>query len=178
MKGPNVMPFSIRKRQSTAHQVQRPWLFLFKADFRAWRHYCFGNRFAAQAIHLEVNVCAFLFIQLLPTPSTAGVGCELLVSYRHHYLGLQDRSPLPFNCQLSLALFHASFSFPYLQVCPCSCAPWARRLFGMESNGEGPETKWKEHQGQGVSCVFWKYSVIVFVLPTFESIFINKSSFL
>merc|ERR1711928_290933 len=40
--------------------------------------------------------------QLLPTRSTAGVGYELLVSYRHHYLGLQDLSPLPDSLQLSL----------------------------------------------------------------------------
>ena len=170
MKGPNVMPFSIRKRQSTAHQVQRPWLFLFKADFRAWRHYCFENRFAAQAIHLEVNVCAFLSIQLLPTPSTAGVGCELLVSYRHHYLGLQDHPPLPDSRQLSLALYHASFSFPRLQVCPCSCAPRARRLLGMESNGKGSETEWKEHQSQGVICFFWKSSVVFCVVSTVVNI--------
>ena len=178
MKRPNVMPFSIRKRQSTARQVQRPWLFLFKADFRAWRHYFFEIRFVAQAIHLEVNVDAFSSIQLLPTRSTAGVGYELLVSYRHHYFGLQDLPPLPDNRQLSLALYHASFSFPCLQVCPCSCAPWARRLFGMESNGEGPETKWEEHQGQGVICVFRKYAVVFFVVPTFVNIFINKSCFL
>ena len=166
MKRPNVMPFSIRKRQSTAHQVQRPWLFFFKADFHAWRHYFFEIRFVAQAIHLEVNVDAFSSIQLLPTRSTAGVGYELLVSYRHHYLGLQDRSPLPYSHQPPFALYHASFSFPRLQVCPCSCAPWARRFFGMESNGKGSETEWKEHQSQGVICFYWKPSVVFCVLST------------
>ena len=59
MKWPNVMPFSIQKRQSTSHQVPRPWPFLFKADFRAWRHYFSEIRFAAQAIHPEINIDAF-----------------------------------------------------------------------------------------------------------------------
>merc|ERR1712013_746560 len=63
-------------------------------------------------------------------------------------------------------LYHASFSVPWLQVCPCSCASWARRLFGMESNREGQETEWKEHQSQGVICFYWKPSVVFCVLST------------
>jgi len=56
---------SIRKRQSTAHQVPRPWLFLFKADFRAWRHYFFEISSSLRFLLLALAISCLSLIGII-----------------------------------------------------------------------------------------------------------------
>merc|ERR1719474_1901924 len=70
---------SIRKRQSTAHQVPRPLLFLFKADFRAWRHYFFEISSSLRVLLLAlatsclslIGIIILAFKTSLPSPTVA-----------------------------------------------------------------------------------------------------------
>jgi len=65
---------SIRKRQSTAHQVQIPLLFLFKADFRAWRYYFFEISSSLRVLLLVLAMSCLSLISIiimasLPSPT-------------------------------------------------------------------------------------------------------------